>query len=165
MTRSKTRALQCALSTAIALGSLQLMTGHAAAQSSADDAAVRQVVTDIFDAMAARDTAAMSALMAPDARFARRSRDGTTVRYTTPGEFFEGVANATGPNWIERTYDTDVRIDGPLASVWAYYTLHVGEEFVQCGYDAFQMIKLGDAWKIVHIADTARTEGCTHTEP
>ncbi|MGH7445274.1 MAG: nuclear transport factor 2 family protein [Longimicrobiales bacterium] len=163
MTRSTTCVLRCALSATIVATSMQLMAGRAAAQSSADDAAVRKVVTDIFDAMAARDTAAMSALMAPGARFARRARDGATVSYTTPAEFFVGVARATGPAWIERTYDTDVRIDGPLASVWAYYTLHIGEEFVQCGYDAFQMMKLGDAWKIVHIADTVRKEDCERT--
>ena len=139
-----------------------LSADAAAAQSTSDEEAVRTVVTTLFDAMAARDTAAMSALFAPDARFAGLGREG--VSYTTPAEFLSAVAGATGPAWIERTYDTDVKIDGPLASVWTYYTLHVGEQFSHCGYDAFQMLKIDGTWKIVHLADSRRRDGCSRTD-
>lgn len=137
------------------------VSAPAAAQASGDQQAVRDVVTTLFEAMAARDTATMATLFAPGARFAGLGRDG--VHYTTPAEFMSAVAGATGPAWIERTYDTDVKIDGPLASVWTYYTLHVGEEFSHCGYDAFQMLNLEGAWKIVHLADSRRQEDCRET--
>lgn len=132
-----------------------------AAVPTADEAAVKDVVLRLFDAMAARDTAAMGTLFATDARFAGLGRNG--VAYTTPQEFMSAVASATGPAWIERTYDHDIRIDGVLASVWTYYTLHVGDQFSHCGYDAFQMLKVDDAWKIVHLADSRRKEGCDRT--
>lgn len=148
---------------AVGFSLLALAPGTGWAQSGeSEEAAVRDVVVRLFDAMAARDTAAMAVLFAPDARFAGLGRDGVT--YTTPQEFMAAVASATGPAWIERTYDYDIRIDGPLASVWTYYTLHVGDQFSHCGYDAFQMLRVGDAWQIVHLADSRRKEGCTRTE-
>lgn len=162
MTLSTTRLRRFAFGIpALALASV-LSGGEAAAQTTTDEDAVRTVVTTLFDAMAARDTAAMAALFAPDARFAGLGREG--VSYTTPAEFMSAVAGASGPAWIERTYDTDVKIDGPLASVWTYYTLHVGDQFSHCGYDAFQMLKVDGTWKIVHLADSRRREGCTRTD-
>ena len=60
----------------------------------------------------------------------------------------------------EVLHDTEVRIDGPLAIVWTYYDFFAGENFSHCGYDAFQLLKVGGEWKIVALADTRRREGC-----
>ncbi len=158
MTFPNPRAARYAAVSALVILAAVVAAAPAAAQSSADEEAIRDVVTTLFEAMAARDTATMATLFAPGARFAGLGQDG--VAYTTPAEFLSAVAGATGPRWIERTYDTEVRIDGPLASVWTYYTLHLDEQFSHCGYDAFQMLKLGGAWKIVHLADSRRREGC-----
>jgi uncharacterized protein (TIGR02246 family) len=156
---TRTRALARA---ALALLLTMASAAPAAAQD-ADEQAVDAVVTTLFEAMAARDAAAMATLFAADARFAGLGRNG--IRYTTAQEFMDAVASATGPAWIERTYDREIRIDGALASVWAYYTFHLDEQFSHCGYDAFQMLKVDGAWKIVHLADSRRAEGCTHTTP
>jgi hypothetical protein len=67
--------------------------------------------------------------------------------------------------WNERIYDPEVRIDGNVAQVWAYYTFHMNSTFNHCGVDAFMLVKLGTAWKITQLADTQRNQGCTHTEP
>ncbi len=140
------------------------MPAPAAAQNSADEQAVRDVIDTMFRAMAAHDTATMRTVFAPDARFAGVGRDGT-LHYTTPAEFLEAVGSAAGGAALnESLHDVEVRVDGPLAQVWAYYTFHVGDEFSHCGYDAFQLLKLDGAWKIVHLADTRRREGCTHRE-
>lgn len=157
-----TRAGAFACTACVLFGVFTAGAAPAAAQS-ADEQAVMDVVTTMFDAMAARDTAAMGELFAPDARFAGVGRNG--LSYTSAQEFMNAVASATGPAWIERTYDHEIRVDGALASVWTYYTLHLDEEFSHCGYDAFQMLKIGGEWKIVHLADSRRREGCTHTTP
>ena len=65
----------------------------------------------------------------------------------------------------ERIFEPDVRLDGPIAQVWAYFTVHVGQAFLQCGTDAFTLVKAGDAWRITHTTFSRRTRGCTHTEP
>lgn len=148
---------------AAAVALLAAAAAPAAAQASADEQAVREVVSTLFEAMAARDTATMASLFAEDARFAGVARDGT-LRYTTPAEFIASVGGSSGPALNETLYDIEVRVDGPLAVVWTYYTFHLGDEFSHCGYDAFQMLKLQDEWKIVHLADSRRREGCTHQE-
>lgn len=64
----------------------------------------------------------------------------------------------------ERIFDPHVQIDGPIAQVWAYFTVHVGKTFLQCGTDAFTLAKSTDGWKITHTAFSRRTRGCSHTE-
>jgi hypothetical protein len=49
--------------------------------------------------------------------------------------------------------------------VWAYYTFHRNATFSHCGVDAFMLVKVGPVWKITQLADSRRTQGCTHTEP
>jgi hypothetical protein len=60
----------------------------------------------------------------------------------------------------EVLHDVEVRVDGPLATVWTYYDFFAGGEFSHCGYDAMQLLKVRGDWKIVALADTRRTEGC-----
>ena len=67
--------------------------------------------------------------------------------------------------WNERIYDPEVKIDGTVAQVWAYYTFHRNDTFTHCGIDAFMLVKVGSTWKITQLADSRRTEGCTHTTP
>ena len=150
-------------SIALGLGLLACAATPAMAQD-ADEQAVIDVVNTLFEGMAARDTAAMAPLFAEGARFAGVGRDGG-IHYSTPQEFMNAVAGASGPAWIERVYDIEVRIDGPLANVWTYYTFHLDDRFSHCGYDALQMLQVEGTWKIVHLADSRRTEGCTHTTP
>src|SRR5690606_3828668 len=100
----------------------------AAAQGTAEEQAVRDVVDTLFEAMAVQDTATMRTLFAPDARFAGVGRDGS-LSYTTAEEFLDGVGgSAGGPRFNETLHDVEVRVDGPLAHVWTYYTFHVGEQ-------------------------------------
>ncbi len=159
MTKMVRRLLRGAAAVALLAGSAV----PAAAQAGADEQAVRAVVSTLFEAMAAGDTATMASLFAEDARFAGVGRDGT-LRYTTPAEFIASIGEHSGPALNETLYDVEVRVDGPLAVVWTYYTFHLGDEFSHCGYDAFQMLKLQDEWKIVHLADSRRREGCTHQQ-
>jgi hypothetical protein len=67
--------------------------------------------------------------------------------------------------WNERIFDPEVRIDGDVAQVWAYYTFHRNKTFSHCGVDAFMLLKVGSEWKITQLADSRRTTGCTHSEP
>ena len=69
----------------------------------------------------------------------------------------------SGGMGIIRIWDPEVRIDGDLAQVWAYYTFHRNGAFSHCGVDAFMLLKVGGEWKITQLADSRRTTGCTHT--
>jgi hypothetical protein len=134
----------------------------AAAQTS-DREAILATVQKVFDAMRTRDTSLFSQAFDSSARLVGVSNRGGTpaVTLTTPGQFAAAISRAPAGNvWNERIYDPEVRIDLPVAQVWAYYTFHLNSTFSHCGIDAFMLVKVGDAWKITQIADSRRTDGC-----
>ena len=134
----------------------------------AERTAVLATVQRVFDAMRTRDTALLRQAFDTTARLVGVSARGgpPTVRLTTPAAFGAAIASAPAGNvWNERIWDPEVRIDGDLAQVWAYYTFHRNSAFSHCGVDAFMLLKVGSEWKITQLADSRRTTGCTHTEP
>jgi hypothetical protein len=131
---------------------------------------VLAAVQKLFDAMHTRDTALLSQAFDSTGRLVgvRTPRGGGSpmVAVTTPAQFGAGIVRApAGDVWTERMYDPEVRIDGDVAQVWGYYTFHRNATFSHCGVDAFMLVKVGSAWKITQVADSRRTQGCTHTEP
>jgi hypothetical protein len=125
-----------------------------------EEQAVRDVVTRLFDGMRTRDTAMMRTVFAEPAQFFGLGQDGG-VRVDTPDDFMKSIAAAPAHLVLDEVlHDVEIRIDGPLATVWTYYDFFVGERFSHCGYDAMQLLKVQGAWKIVALADTRRQEGC-----
>lgn len=132
---------------------------------STDRDAVLATVQKVFDAMRTRDTALLASAFDTTGRLVSINRSGA-VSLVLPSRFGASFANAPAGNvWNERIYDPDVHIDGNVAQVWAYYTFHLNSTFSHCGIDAFMLVKAGSAWKITQLADSRRTEGCTHTAP
>jgi len=129
-----------------------------------DEAAVMEVVNDLFDAMRARDGEAAAAVFHPDARLVSTGArpDGTPTVQVMPVDGFVGAVGGEGDPWNEPIFDTEVRIDGNLAQVWTFYRFYAGETFSHCGFNSILLVRDADAsgWKIVHLADTRRTEGC-----
>jgi len=120
------------------------------------------VVERLFQGMLARDTAMIRSTVDPSARlFGLAMRDGQAVVNASPiDNFIASIGRGQGEGANERIYAPEVRIDGNLATVWTFYTLHVGERFIHCGVDAFQLYRTPAGWKIVSIADTRRQENC-----
>jgi hypothetical protein len=136
----------------------------AAAQSSTvpdEHAAVLAVVQRLWDGMKARDTALVRSVFDTAAILSRVvNRNGVaSIQYTPLSGFIEALGRST-EEWNETMYSPEVRIDGPLATVWTEYDFHLGTRFSHCGVDAFQLLKTSAGWKIIAIADTARREGC-----
>jgi uncharacterized protein (TIGR02246 family) len=134
----------------------------AAAQSD-DEAAVRAVVTRLFDGMRAGNGAVFAEVFTPDARLqtAAVRRDGTTMLGSMPVDSFAAMVSQPRDFVLdERITAWDVRIDGPLAVVTVDYSFYAGERFSHCGIDAIQLFKSADGWKIFQLTDTRRTTGC-----
>ena len=138
---------------------LALLVDPATAQT--PEADVLQVVQRLFDGMRAADTTAMRSTFHPDVRLVTTgTRDGQPVAAIVPVDrWLEGVASADRV-LDERLHDPEVRVSGGLATVWVFYTLHIGEELSHCGFDAFQLVLTGDGWKISQVADTRQREDC-----
>jgi len=139
---------------------------RAEADLTAEEAAVMAPVDMLFDGMRAKDTAMirgafveLGVLQGP----ARRP-DGSWGISTTPVDDFIATIGRIDRSIDEPLFDVEVRIDGPLATVWAEYDVFVDGEFSHCGVDAFQLVNLGDGWKILNIADTRRQDGCERVQ-
>ena len=133
---------------------------YAAAQEDAEAGAVAAVQA-LFDAMAARDGAAIRDLLTPGATFVATAETagGVQVREST-GEDFASSIGQPGPALLERMWDPHVMIQGPIAVVWTPYDFHVDGEFSHCGIDAVSLVHTGEGWKISSIAYTREREGC-----
>ena len=151
---------------AFALAIAALATTRPARAQDADRSAILVTVQKVFDAMRTRDTALLFQAFDSSARLIGvRSRGTPGVSLTTPSQFGASINRAPqGDVWVERIFEPEVRIDGNLAQVWAFYTFHRNGKFSHCGIDAFMLLRVGTAWKITQLADTQRTQGCAHTE-
>ena len=144
---------------AMMLSLLLLGAVRAEAQVTSDSAAITGIVTRLFDAMRARDTTTMRALFVPNASM--QSLRDTAVTFDKIDGWIAGVARAPqGVILDERLGPQTVHVDGNLATVWVDYWFYVGPRFSHCGVDAFQLARIGGAWKIFSVVDTRRTAGC-----
>ncbi len=109
-------------------------------------------VQAMFDAMAVLDSERFLETILPDGYFLAVG-DGTSQR-TSPGDFAKLLESAPRPIF-ERIWDAEVRIDHTIATVWAPYDVYRGPEFSHCGTDAFQLLKIADAWKVAMVSYTA----------
>ena len=86
-------------------------------------------------------------------------KDGKTGVHNYPVADFAGAISRL-PNGAadERIQFDMVRIDGPLAIVWAPYRFYYNGKLTHCGIDSFQLLRVGGVWKILYIVDTRRKD-------
>jgi ketosteroid isomerase-like protein len=139
----------------------------ARAQTATPDSSVQAVVNTaerFFQAMAARDTTALLSVTHPDAVLIAVGTNGRAgVGTGSIREWIRDVARSPEP-WRERFTETPhVEVNGPLATVWSRYDFHIGEQFSHCGTDAFQLVRDGDAWRLLVVTFTVEMVGCGET--
>jgi hypothetical protein len=140
---------------------LLALAAPAQAGQGAERRAILSTVQSFFDALAARDQAAIMALVVPEGRItSHRVRDGRTVVQT--GGWADWAAGLAGVNepLEERMYAPQVRIRGSLATVWTEYSFRRNGAFSHCGIDLFDLAKIDGRWRILNISYTVETEGC-----
>ena len=124
---------------------------------------VRMQVDRMFEAMHQADTSALRQLFVPGASLitagaSERNRAPYTVMPI--GQFIAAVGKMAPGNVREILFNTDVKIDGPLANLWAEYALYAGGKFIHCGVDAFDLVQINGQWLITTVHDTRRQEPC-----
>ncbi len=132
-----------------------------AAEERAD---ILSVVQMVFDAIASGDSDLLREALDPDASLfsVRPAPDGggTIARPSSVAQFAASIASSGGGS-VERMWDVEVRVDGPLASVWAPYDFYRGESFSHCGVDAVHLIRKEGGWTIVSLTwNTLQPPAC-----
>ena len=59
---------------------------------------------------------------------------------------------------LERIWDPEVKIRGPIANVWTPYDFWIDGKFSHCGIDSFDLIKVDGQWKISGIMYTVESD-------
>ena len=147
---------------AIALATALLAASPPVASSEdAGEQAVVAVVQGFFDALAERDVKAAAGLLASEGQFVSlREADGSLQqRREAFSDFLENLGSGR-EQFLERLWNPEVRIQGPIASLWTRYDFHRDGVFSHCGVDAVHLLRDGDEWKIAGVLYTVERAGC-----
>ena len=131
------------------------------AQSAEDS--VKAVVNQLFSAMKNIDVTKLKDAFADGAvlQTISRKQDGSFfVQDEKINDFAESIGKAKKDSLDEQIVFETIKIDGPLASVWAPYKFYYAGKFSHCGVDSFQLVRINGRWKIQFLIDTRRRQGC-----
>jgi hypothetical protein len=140
------------------------------AQSPAPAAAQAEVLATIdsfLTGLRTKDTALMARHVDTLTRMTllRPGPAGTRVMLLSAAQFMAAVSRPDQPALDEPIRNPVVHVDGDLASVWAEYQVRIDGKVSHCGFDAFQLARLGGKWKILNVSDTFRRTGCGEPWP
>ena len=131
------------------------------AQSAEDS--VKAIVNQLFTSMRNIDVTKLKEAFADGAvlQTISRKQDGSFfVQDEKINDFAENIGKAKKDSLDEQIVFETIKIDGPLASVWAPYKFYYAGKFSHCGVDSFQLVRINGRWKIQFLIDTRRRQGC-----
>lgn len=138
------------------------ITSFSFAQQTEQDA-IKQTINTVFNAMRKGDSTMLRSTFAKGIAFhsVANKKDGSTaLEIENPNDFIKLIGTPHKGIYDERVTFADIKIDGPLASVWAPYKFYLDDQYSHCGVDVFQLMKTADGWKIIYIVDTRRKDNC-----
>jgi len=125
--------------------------------------AVKQTIHTMLDAMRKGDSTLLRSVLAKDMELQSIAADkmGKMSLSTKSADALVTQIGTPHPAvYDERIVFGGIKVDGPLASVWAPYTFYVGDTFSHCGVNFFQLARTEGGWKIIHIGYTVRKDNC-----
>ena len=128
-----------------------------------EEDAVKNAVNKLFIAMKSSDARGLKESFADSAilqSLAKNKEGNFIVKDEKIQEFIDAVSKLPAGDADERIQFETIKIDGPLAIVWAPYKFYYKGKFSHCGVDSFQMAKTNGTWKIQILIDTRRKENC-----
>lgn len=123
---------------------------------------VRGAMERFFAAMRERDHEALAALLVDSGMllFQRRNPDGSyTLRHRSNAQW---LADYRGSTVLLEDVpgNSVVRVWGPIATISQPYILRRDGRLSHCGVNLFQMVKVGEDWRIANIVWTEERTGC-----
>jgi hypothetical protein len=124
---------------------------------------VKGVVKQLFDGMRNSDAAAIRAAFADSAilqTISKNSEGSIIVRNESVSDFAKSIAELRKGAADEQIVFESIKLDPPLAMVWAPYKFYFDGKFSHCGVDSFQLVWVNGRWKIQYLIDTRRKQPC-----
>jgi hypothetical protein len=148
----------------LALLPLILIHPEASAQASGPERDRDEIVATVqrfFDTMATRDVDGAGQVLLPGGSLVSvRTQDGNVVVRTSPHQaYLDGLASRQA-DVLERMWDPEVRVHGPVATLWTRYDFFRNGAFSHCGVDAFDLVRTESGWKISGGVYTVETADC-----
>lgn len=123
---------------------------------------VLAAVQSFFTTMNGRDSAGTRRVLDSTGDFVsvRTDENGQqVVRRAANSDYLNRVATLP-QTYLERMWDADVRVHGPIATVWTPYDFYIDGTFSHCGVDIFHLVKTDAGWKITSGTYTVERTGC-----
>jgi hypothetical protein len=123
---------------------------------------IKKTIITLFNAMQKGDTATMRSCFDNNARLQTalfNSKTQKTMLLTESIDSFLIQVKSIRVDSIlieERITHYDIKIDDPMASVWADYEFYLNGKLLHTGIDAFHLFKAANGWKIIQICDTRK---------
>ncbi len=146
----------------ILISAFSLLMNLAAKSQAAEDS-VKTVINNLFTAMKTGDSALLVSCFANKGilQTIAKSKEGNiSVKDESIREFSLSVSNQPKGSLDEQIAFDLIRVDGPLAIVWAPYHFYYNGKFSHCGVNSFQLVRIKNEWKIQYLIDTRRKTGC-----
>lgn len=146
---------------------LLLLTSVLVHAQASEEASVTEVINRLFTGMHNADSAMIRSAFGDKVTLATvvRNKEGKHVlKLDDFNDFMKNVGKPSTEPHTEEIWNLKIHIDGAFAQAWCDYGFYVGNKFSHCGVDAFQLIKTQEGWKIFHLADTRRRDGCNVPE-
>ena len=140
----------------------QQSAGHA---PTVEEAAALATVQRFFDTMTSKDVAGASAVLDPEGDFVSvRWNDAgqRVVRRSSGRAYLDGLASEP-KTLLERMWEPDVQVHGPIATVRTPYDFHIDGVFSHCGVDVFQLLQTDGKWIITGGTYTVERTGCSES--
>jgi len=137
------------------------MTKSIDAQKTADS--VKAVVKQLFDGMKNSDAASIRSAFADSAilqTIGRNAKGEVRVQNENIADFAESISQLKKGAADEQIVFESIKIDEPLAIVWAPYKFYFNGKFSHCGVDSFQLVFINGQWRIQYLIDTRRKQPC-----
>ena len=138
-----------------------LITKNSDAQTAEDS--VKAVVKQLFDGMKNSDAEMISSAFADSAILQTIGQDKQgkmIIENDKVDEFAKLISGLKKGAADEQILFETIKIDGPLAIVWAPYKFYFDGQFSHCGVDSFQLVFINGQWKIQYLIDTRRKQPC-----
>lgn len=150
------------------LATCLLLVSSAAWSQTDDKQAINAVIKTLFDGMYEGDSSKVHSVFDESATMATVARNKMGEPVLRRESSMKGMLQAIGTprkeKMTEEFWNVSIQIDGDFAQAWCDYAFYIDHTFSHCGVDAFQLHKTKNGWKIFHLADTRRKDGCNIPE-